>query len=208
MTVELRRLLWGILAGALVVGALAGLLAVATREGFGERQIRILATAWAALLCGSALLAGLRLIERGTLPVFGIVLAVAAPLGFVLFAIPIWDEDRQTERWGRIVISDFFLIISGLIFASARLAVWATHRAVAAVVLGVGFALTLTTATGLYDICTFSTSGEGSNDALRDWGGRSLVALFLLAVFFYLLAPTLERLIATSAPRESASADS
>jgi hypothetical protein len=203
VTIELRRLLWGIGAGVLVIAALAGLIATASKDRFEERHVRILATVWVALLCGAALMAGLRLLERRMLPVFGLVLAVAAPIGFILFAIPIWDEDRETERWARIVLSDFFLIVSGLIFASLRLAVAAVERVVLAVVLVVATALVAVNAMGLYWIWTYEPFERGSS-SLVDWGGRALVALFLLAVIGYLLAPILERTLppATSWERE------
>lgn len=185
------------------LGGLVGLVAVATKGRFDERHVRILVTVWAALLCGAALLAGLRLLERSVLPVFGLVLAVAAPIGFVLFAIPIWDEDRETERWGRIVLSDFFLLISGLIFASLRLAVAAVDRVVLAVVLGVATALTVVNAIGLYYIWTYEPFDGDESSSLVDWGGRALVALFLLAVVGYLLGPMLERLLAAPAWQQS-----
>ena len=181
-----------------MVSALAGLIAIASKGRFDERHVRVLVTVWVALLCGSALMAGLRLLERGALPVFGAALAIAAPMAFVIFAIPIWDEDRVTERWGRIVLSNFFLIISGLIVASLRLAVWAVDRIVLAIVLAVAAALALVNAIGLYYIWTYDTSGDESS-SLVDWGGRLLVALFLLAVTGYLIAPMIERLRATPA---------
>jgi hypothetical protein len=194
VTIELRRLLWGGAAGFLVLAALAGLIATASKDHFDERHLRILLTVVAALLCGSALMAGLRLLERGTFPIFGLVLAVAAPIGFVALLIPIWDEDRETERWGRIVLSDVFLIVSGLILASLRLAVAAVERMVLAVVLLVATALVAVNAMGIYYIWTFSLV-DGESTSLLDWGGRALVALFLLAVIGYLLAPILERML-------------
>ena len=194
MTVELRRLLWGGLAAVLALGALAGLVGVISGDRFTERHVRILATAWLALLCGAALLAGLRLLEQRTFFLFGATLAAAAPVAFVLFALPIWDHDRETLRWGQIVLSTLFLILSGLILASLRLAVEARDRIVLAVVFAVALALAVVDAIALYYIWSFPEGEEGTPGSLVDYGGRLLVALFVLAVLGYLLAPIVERL--------------
>jgi hypothetical protein len=194
VTIELRRLLWGAGAAIISVGALAGLIAVVSKDRFDERHVRILATVWVALLCGSALMAGLRLLERGMWPLFGAALAIAAPIAFVLHAIPIWDDDRETERWARIVLSAFFLVISGLTVASLRLAVAAVDRIVLAAVLAVAAALALVNAIGLYYVWTYEPFNGEDSSSLVDWGGRLLVALFLLAVTGYLTAPMIERL--------------
>ena len=94
MQTDGRRLAFlGVAAGLSLAGIIAVFLAARESE-LGEIHARLAATIGAALLCGGVALAGVRLIERAQLLVYALANLALAALGFALFAVAIWNDDR------------------------------------------------------------------------------------------------------------------
>jgi hypothetical protein len=94
----LRRLFF---LGAAVVASFAALVAIATvlSGEFGETEGKIFATLGTTFVAGSAVIAGIACLGRGTSSVLGVAGVSVACVGFVLWSVQIWGEYDSEGYW-------------------------------------------------------------------------------------------------------------
>jgi hypothetical protein len=94
----LRRLFF---LGAAVVVSFAALVAIATvlSGEFGETEGKIFATLGTTFVAGSAVIAGIACLGRGTSSVLGVAGVSVACVGFVLWSVQIWGEYDSEGYW-------------------------------------------------------------------------------------------------------------
>jgi hypothetical protein len=175
------RVFWIGAAALLVAAALVALGAV-VRGSFSDTEGRILGTLGAALLAGSAVVAGLTLVDRGARALGWACAAISLP-AFALVVYAIWDfvfdGGGDSWRWGWLGI---LALVAALIAATARL-IARSPRIVPLAGLA-GFLAALAAAVSVAVIWQ-----EDPGDAIA----KTLAVLWILAGLAYLLVPVLER---------------
>jgi len=170
-----RRLFWIGAATLLGVAALVSIVALLRGE-FTETDGKILGTLGAALLCGSASLAGLALIDRRDLVPLGWAVAAAGALGFAVLTWQVWTQ-FDSESWSLDAVT---VVVAGLMLATARL----LHRRFEWL-FWTSAALT-TLAAAVY-VWAIHADPDGDN-----WG-KALGTLGILTVLAWFLVPVLGR---------------
>ena len=185
----------------LAVVGIATLAALAVAIGTGEfddREWKVVATVWAALLCGGAAGAGLRLILRRDLPIVGTACFLIALASFIVFAVTIWNDglwDDHAETLFKLCVSGLALVVAALVVASLRLQLEVGHPAVR---IAYYVAAALATVTALVSVGLLWAwelqffDGDGGGEELEDSAQRLLLALFTLSVGAYLATPLLQ----------------
>jgi uncharacterized membrane protein HdeD (DUF308 family) len=147
-------------------------------------NLKIVATAGAALLAGGAAYASVALRSRVRSTTFPSLLLGAAPIAFALVAYDIWGGSftAQSSQWAQTAI---VVLVAGVLTATLRLLVRFERPLVGLIYVG-------------FVVCAAATSGV----ALRAiWGSpqqddaRLFTAFAVLTVFAYLLAPAIDRLL-------------
>ena len=181
-------------AGVAVLLALVAVQQALSRE-LEDVHWRIAASAWTALLCAGALLAGIRMLERDVRSPFGWA-AVALPLpALVLFAIAIWSEtvwDRYGETFGKTVLTAVFLLVSAIVLTTLRLLTDTTWPVVRWLVLGVTALVVVANAIWLGSLWPTSADEVGDSERVET-GARWLVAIFAVVVAGYVATPLVDR---------------
>ena len=179
---RLARLFWIGAAAALVAAALVALAAVVRGE-FSDTDGRILGTLAALLFAGSALLAGLALVERGIARPLGWALIVAAPvsLAFVLRAVWTFADEGGGDEW-KPGWSGILVLIGGLVAATALLLV--RRQALVRVAAAAGVLAVLAAAVSIAAIWM-----RNPGDTIA----KTLAGLWILAALAYFLVPILQR---------------
>lgn len=185
---RLARIFWIGAAAILVAAALVAIGAI-TSGTFGETEAQILGTLFSLLLAGAAAIAGLALVERGSLAWFGWAATGAACVSFAIIAAAIWDgfSNEALGRWAGTAIA---VLVALLLVTTQRLLlrVRRMQPLFVATTAAAGIA-TLFTAAAIW--------GEDSDgeDAAGLW---QLTAVFwILAVLGFLLLPVAQRYTST-----------
>ena len=188
--VRLSRIFWIGAAAILVAAALVALVAV-LRGDFSDTDGRILGTLAAVLLAGSALVAGLALVERGE-RVLGWTAVVVSVPAFCAIAYSVWsfafEDGGDAWQWGW---AGILALVAALIAVTARLL--ARTATLARLALAAG-GLALAAAATSY----VAIRKDDSGDAL----GRTVAVLWILAGLAYLLVPVLQRFMAAGRERD------
>jgi hypothetical protein len=178
-----ERLFWRVYAVVVAVAGLLALLAVAFGH-IGLYEGRVAATAWAALLSGATLFAGLHLLRRvgrvaWTLP-------AGAVIAFALMTNGIWSNDFNGNevKWKWAWTALVYILVA-LIAAGLRLLIPDDPVSRAAFI---GTLLCFAIAGGLVVKNIWGSFGTSGGDA------RGGLAAFVLGVTGFLLAPALRRL--------------
>ena len=181
-------------AGAAVVLALVAVQQALSRE-LEDVHWRIAGTAWAALLCAGALLAGVRMLERDRRSPFGwAAVALPAP-ALVLFAVAIWSDtvwDRWGETFGKVVLTAVFLLVSAIVVTTLRLLTDTRWPVVRWLVLAVTVLVVVANLIWLGSL--WPTPADEIGDSERvETGARWLVAIFAAIVAGYVTTPLVDR---------------
>jgi hypothetical protein len=184
---ELRRLFWRGAAALLVVAALVALSALLGGD-FNETDGEILITLAGVLLAGGVALVGLGLRERRRAEPLGWVIALLAPVGFVLIVVYVWQgfEGDKAARWAG---TSVVVLCAAAVIGSSVLLL--RHRDLHWLVIAEGMAL------GVAVVATFTLiwvhdAGDGT--------ARLCAAGWILAVLGWLLVPVLQRSRSVEAP--------
>lgn len=169
---RLRRLFWVGAAGLLGLAALISIVAILRGE-FTETDGKILGTLGAGFLAGSALLAGLALIERREPVPLGWAVVGAGALGFVVLTWQVWTG-FDSERWSLDTIT---VLLAALMLATARL----LHRRYEWL-YRLSAALTGLTAAAFVWAIHASPDGDAWSKALGTLGILAVLAWFLVPV--------------------------
>jgi hypothetical protein len=181
------------LLGAAVIATIAAFVAIATvlTGSFGETEGEIFATLAVTFVAGSTLLAGIACLERGSHSL-GIVGAVLAPAGFLLWTDEVWQHHHSSTYW-KLLWLLLIWTLATLLMTTTRLMTRSPD------VLRRLFRPTAA--------CATLAAVVASTMVLRDEGdGWQLFAVFLiLAVLGATLTPILQRFTtgtSVDAPRE------
>jgi hypothetical protein len=147
-------------------------------------NLRIVATAGAALLAGGAAYAAVALRSRVRSTTFPSLLLVAAPVAFALVADDIWGGSftAQSARWAQTAL---VVLVAGMLAATLRLLVRFERPVVG--LIYVGFVLCDAAASV---VALQAVWGSPQQD-----DARLFTAFAVLTVFAYLLAPAVDRLL-------------
>ncbi len=115
-SIGFQRLFWIGAAGLLGLAAVVSIFALLRGE-FTETDGKILGTLGAALLTGSAALAGLALIERREFVPLGWTVAAVSVGGFAVLSWQVWTEFTE-ESWS---LDAIIVVVAALMLATARL---------------------------------------------------------------------------------------
>lgn len=188
--VRLARIFWIGAAAILVATALVALAAV-LRGDFSDTDGRILGTLGAALLAGSAAIAGLALGERGGRLLGWSTVAVSGP-AFAALVYAIWDgvSDGGGDSWrwgwlGSLALLAALIAVSSRLLARGRRVIQLAHAAGVLAVLAAA-----ATAAAIW------TEDPG------DTYGRVIAVLWILTGLAYLLVPVLQRFSASGRPAD------
>lgn len=179
---RLARLFWIGAATTLVAAALVALAAVVRGE-FSETDGRILGTLAALLFAGSALLAGLGLVERRLARPVGWAIVAVAPfsLGFVLRAVWTFADEGGGDEW-RLAWAGALALVAGLVASTALLLV--RRQALVRVAAAAGALAGLAAAVSIAAIWIRNPG---------DTVAKTLAVLWILAALAYFLVPVLQR---------------
>ena len=178
---SLARTFWIGAAGILILAALVATAAI-VRGDFGDTDARVLGTLFALLLAGATAVAGLALVERGTLVPLGWLTSALAGVGFLVIGLSIWsDGDVVGWEWAA---RSIVVIVALLLVSTQRLLL----RVASLLPLTVGTAA----AAALATLLTCVGIGADSADGL--W--QLTAVLWILTVLGFLLLPVLQRFTA------------
>ncbi|MBA3365075.1 MAG: hypothetical protein H0U03_04715 [Actinobacteria bacterium] len=199
MRPDSQRLGWMLPSALLGVAGVLAVTSVLRNGELDDVHFRILATALVGLLCGGAALTGLMLLERLQMVPLALAAILAAPVQFGLAAVAIWNDDVVDERYAKVLMTAYLLLVSTLIVATLRLLLDASLRPVWVVFLAVAALAAAGDILGLVGIWRTGLDEVGGSDLVDD-GGRALIGLFCLVVVGYLLAPLLQRALGATRP--------
>ena len=184
---RLRQILWIGAGAALVVAALVALSALLLGH-FSDTDARTLITLAALLVAGGAALAGLALVDRGTAPSLGWLVAGGAPVGFAFMLWAIWGfvDEGDNEPQAKLAWSAVLALLAALIATTGLLL--AVRPALVRLAAAAGCLAAGAASLSIAGIWSGSTS---------DLLVKSLAALWILAGLSYLLVPVAQRFSAT-----------
>ncbi len=181
---ELLRLFWIGAATILVVAALVALFAVVNGR-FDSTDAKILGALGTLLLAGAVATVGASLREAGRAPVLGLTLVVGAPVLGLIAVAAIWNEFDDSGL-SRAAGSSYVLLATGLLIGTARVLVG--DRDTLLTLFWVNCSLAVIGA-------SMSVVAIMAADATAGYG-KTLAAVWILAVLAYLLIPVGRRLSA------------